>query len=110
MHASEFADQLPDESIASVLNRLGMRSAKGIPGRRCGCAIFAANIRSRFTVRANGPSAELILHEAASRLGVSKMTVVRLLWDWLQPASQVCVGAPCVIQEDDIDRCRPSLV
>src|SRR5437588_498338 len=47
---------------------------------------------------------ELILHEAASRLGVSKMTVVRLIRDRLLPARQVCVGAPYVICEDDLDR------
>jgi excisionase family DNA binding protein len=47
---------------------------------------------------------ELILHEAASRLCVSKMTVVRLIRDGLLPARQICVGAPYVIQEDDLDR------
>jgi excisionase family DNA binding protein len=47
---------------------------------------------------------ELILHEAASRLGVSKMTVVRLIRDGLLPARRVCVGAPYVIREDDLDR------
>ena len=43
---------------------------------------------------------ELILHEAATRLGVSKMTVIRLIRDGLLPARQVCVGAPYVIQVD----------
>src|SRR5690242_2748757 len=47
---------------------------------------------------------ELILHEASSRLGVSKMTVVRLIRDGLLPARQVCVGAPYVIREDDLDQ------
>jgi excisionase family DNA binding protein len=36
--------------------------------------------------------------EAASRLGVSKMTVVRLIRDGLLPARQACVGAPYVIR------------
>jgi excisionase family DNA binding protein len=47
---------------------------------------------------------ELILYEAASRLGVSKMTVVRLIRDGLLPARQACVGAPYVIREDDLNR------
>ena len=47
---------------------------------------------------------ELVLHEAASRLGVHKMTVVRLIRDGLLPAKQACVGAPYVIREDDLDR------
>jgi hypothetical protein len=32
------------------------------------------------------------------------MTVVRLIRDVRLPAKQVCVGAPYVIQEDDLDR------
>jgi excisionase family DNA binding protein len=47
---------------------------------------------------------ELILHEAASRLGVHKMTVVRLIRDGLLPARQACVGAPYVIRADDLDQ------
>jgi excisionase family DNA binding protein len=47
---------------------------------------------------------ELILYEAASCLGVSKMTVVRLIRDGLLPARQACVGAPYVLREDDLDR------
>jgi len=42
------------------------------------------------------------LSEAASRLGVHKMTVVRLIQDGLLPARQVCAGAPYVIREDDL--------
>jgi excisionase family DNA binding protein len=41
---------------------------------------------------------------AASRLGVHKMTVVRLIRDGLLPARQACVGAPYVIRADDLDR------
>ena len=32
------------------------------------------------------------------------MTVVRLIRDGLLPARQICVGAPYVIHEDDLDR------
>ena len=46
---------------------------------------------------------ELILHEAAKRLSVSKMTVVRLIKDGVLPAKQSCVGAPYVIREIDLD-------
>jgi excisionase family DNA binding protein len=42
---------------------------------------------------------EVILHEAANRLGISKMTVVRLIKDGLLPAKQTCIGAPYVIRE-----------
>ena len=47
---------------------------------------------------------EIILHEVGSRLGVSKMTVVRLIKDGLLPAKQGCIGAPCVIRQADLGR------
>ena len=46
---------------------------------------------------------EVILHEAASRLGVSKMTVIRLIKDGVLPAKQICIGAPYIIREIDLD-------
>ena len=46
---------------------------------------------------------EVVLHEAATRLGVSKMTVVRLIKDGVLPAKQTCVGAPYVIREADLE-------
>ena len=46
---------------------------------------------------------EVVLHEAASRLGVSKMTVTRLINDGVLPAKQICVGAPYVIRETDLE-------
>jgi excisionase family DNA binding protein len=101
----ELARLLPDQSIASVLNRLGLRSAKGhtwtqlrVRNFRCEHQIAIYRDGERVERR------ELILHEAASRLGVSKMTVVRLIRDGLLPAKQVCVGAPYVIREDDLDQ------
>ncbi len=101
----ELARMLPDQSIASVLNRLGMRSAKGHTWTQ----VRVRNFRCEYKIAIyrEGERAErreLILHEAASRLGVSKMTVIRLIRDGLLPAKQVCVGAPYVIQEDDLDR------
>jgi len=45
----------------------------------------------------------VILHEAASRLGLSKMTVTRLIKDGVLPAKQVCIGAPYVIREMDLE-------
>ena len=50
---------------------------------------------------------ELILHEAATHLGVSKMTVIRLIKAGSLPARQVCPGAPYVIRQDDLN--RPSI-
>ena len=101
----ELARTLPDQSIASVLNRLGMRSAKGHTWTQERVRNFRCE--HRIAIYREGERAErreLILHEAASRLGVNKMTVIRLIRDGLLPARQICVGAPYVIREEDLDR------
>jgi len=46
--------------------------------------------------------AELTLEETARRLGVSKMTVLRLISAGTITASQVCKGAPWAIPEAQI--------
>jgi excisionase family DNA binding protein len=101
----ELARVLPDHSIAPVLNRLGIRSAKG----HSWTELRVRNFRGahQIAVYREGERAqrrELILHEAASRLGVSKMTVIRLIRDGLLCAKQICAGAPYVIREEDLDR------
>jgi len=95
---------LPDGSIAAVLNRLGIRSAKGhtwtqlrIRNFRAerGIAIYREGERTE--------RGELILHEAASQLDVSKMTVIRLIKANVLPAKQCCPGAPYVILREDLE-------
>jgi excisionase family DNA binding protein len=104
----DLARLLPDASIAGVLNRLGIRSAKGhtwtqlrIRNFRAerGIAIYRESERAE--------RGELILYEAATHLGVSKMTVTRLIKDGILPAKQACPGAPYVIRQTDLD--RPSI-
>ena len=87
----ELARLLPDHSIAPVLNRLGIRSARG----QTWTQLRVRNFRGALQIREGerGARHELILTEAACRLDVSKMTVVRLIRDGLLPASQVCAGA-----------------
>jgi excisionase family DNA binding protein len=101
----ELARILPDHSIAPLLNRLGIRSAKG----QSWTQLRVRNFRGvhQISIYRDGERTqrhELILHEAASCLGVHKMTVVRLIRDGLLPAKQACVGAPYVIRKDDLDR------
>jgi excisionase family DNA binding protein len=101
----ELARVLPDHSIAPVLNRLGIRSAKG----HSWTELRVRNFRGAHQIAAyrEGERAqrqELVLHEAASRLGVSKMTVIRLVRDGLLRARQICAGAPYVIREDDLEQ------
>jgi DNA invertase Pin-like site-specific DNA recombinase len=100
----DLARLLPDGSIASILNRLGIRTAKGHTWTQQRVCVFR-NDHSIALYR-DGERAErgeLILHEASKRLGVSKMTVVRLIKHNFLPAKQSCVGAPYVIREIDLD-------
>jgi excisionase family DNA binding protein len=99
----DLARLLPDDKIASVLNRLGVRTAKRNTWTQHrvrtfrndhGVAIYREGERVE--------RGEVILHEAASRLGVSKMTIVRLIKDDVLPAKQTCIGAPYVIREADL--------
>jgi len=104
----DLARLLPDASIAEVLNRLGMRSAKGHTWTQLRIRNFRAE--RGIAIYREGERAErgeLILHEAATHLGVSKMTVIRLIKDGILPAKQACPGAPYVIQHKDLD--RPSI-
>ena len=101
----DLARLMPDGSIASLLTRLGMRSAKGHTWTQ----LRVRNFRAEHGVpiyregeRAN--RGELILHEAATHLGVSKMSVIRLIKDGVLPATQACSGAPYVIRKEDLDR------
>src|SRR5215472_10478988 len=95
----------PDRSIASILNRLGVHTAKGLSWTLERVRGFRKD--HQIAVYRDGERAErgeITLHEAASRLGVSKMTVIRLIKDGLLPAKQTCIGAPYVIKQADLDR------
>jgi excisionase family DNA binding protein len=100
----ELARVLPDHRIAPVLNRLGIRSAKGLTWTQLRVRNFRGT--HRIAVYHEGEREErheLVLPEVVRRLGVSKMTIVRLIRDGLLPARQVCKGAPYVIRSDDLD-------
>jgi excisionase family DNA binding protein len=100
----ELARLLPDASIASVLNRLGIRSAKGHTWTQLRVRNFRAE--RGIAIYREGERAErdeLILHEAATQLDVSKMTVIRLIKANVLPAKQSCPGAPYVIRRADLE-------
>lgn len=100
----DLARLMPDGSIASLLNRLGIRSAKGHTWTQLRVRNFRAE--RGVAIYREGERAdrgELILHEAATHLGVSKMSVIRLIKDSVLPATQACSGAPYVIRQEDLD-------
>jgi excisionase family DNA binding protein len=94
------ARQQADGAIAATLNRLGKRTGHGNPWTEARVRSF----RNHHRVPAHRPGemaerAELTLEGAASRLGVSKMTVLRSISAGTISARQVCKGAPWAVPE-----------
>jgi excisionase family DNA binding protein len=100
----DFARLLPDDKIASVLNRLGVRTAKDHTWTQQRVRTFRSD--HDIAIYREGERAErgeVVLQEASRRLGVSRMTVVRLIKDGVLSAKQICAGAPYVIREADLE-------
>jgi excisionase family DNA binding protein len=99
----ELARLLPDSAIAAVLNRSGKRTGRGNTWTEARLRAFRTS--HGIAVYRNGERTErgeLTLEEAATRLKVSKMTVLRLISAGQISAKQLCKGAPWVIPEQAI--------
>lgn len=99
------ARQLPDESIAAMLNRCGRRTAKGLRWRKARVAGF----RSNRGIPAYRPGeekerGEVSVRDAAGILGIDERTVRSRIARGRLPAWQVCRGAPWVIKAADLSR------
>jgi excisionase family DNA binding protein len=99
------ARQMPDETIAAVLNRSGKSTGHGnswTRGRIC-------SLRRQYDIAIyrNGEHAdrgEATLDEAAAALALSKSTIRRLIAEGALPANQHCKGAPWIIRQADLER------
>jgi hypothetical protein len=99
------ARQMPDETIAAVLNRSGKATSCGnswTRGRICSLrrqydiAIYREGERAE--------RGEATLDEAMAALAVSRTTVRRLIASGLLPARQHCKGGPWIIRRADLER------
>lgn len=94
---------MPDKQIAAQLNRMGRKSAKDHTWTR----IRVGNFRKAHNI-ANYPPGErqargeLTIEDVAARLGVSYMTVLRMIQRQELAASQVCPGAPWLIAAETL--------
>lgn len=90
----QLAGSWPDDHIASILNRLGLRTGAGNNWKEQS----VRTVRSRLALPAFHPShveaAWLTLGQAAKRLGVSQTVVRRLVVAHTLPATQVLPCAP----------------
>ena len=97
------ARQQPDSAIAATLNRLGKRTGRGNPWTE----VRVRSFRSHHAVPVYrlgemGERGELTLKETSGRLGVSTMTVLRLISAGTIAARQLCKGAPWAVPETQI--------
>lgn len=102
------ARQQPDAAIAATLNRCGQRTSKGNSWTEARVRSFR-NARD-IAVHRPGEMAErgeLKLEEAAELLGISRMTVLRLISSGSIMASQVCKGAPWAIPRAQLEGLDP---
>jgi excisionase family DNA binding protein len=95
---------MPDSSIAAVLNRLGKRTISGLSWTAGRVQLFR-NDHHLLAYREGErhDRGELMLTEVSQELGISKMTVIRMIHTKTLPARQVCPGAPYVILRQDLE-------
>ena len=100
----ELARSLSDPLVAGLLNRLGKPTGKGNSWtkervrafrNRHGIAVYREGER-----RERG---ELVLQEAAERLGVDPSRIRRLIQAGVLPARQACKGAPWILDEQALE-------
>jgi excisionase family DNA binding protein len=99
------ARQMPDETIAALLNRSGKATGRGnswTRGRIC-------SLRHQYdiAIHRDGEHAdrrEATIEEAATVLALSKSTIRRLIAEGTLPAKQHCKGAPWIIRQADLQR------
>ena len=99
------ARQLPDESIAALLNRSGKSTGRGNSWTRG--RVSALRQHQKIAAYRQGERAErgeVTLNEAAEALSVSPSTILRMLRDGTLVGRQLCKGAPWIIHSQDIVR------
>jgi excisionase family DNA binding protein len=95
---------MPDSSVAAVLNRLGRRTVGGLSWTAARVQLFRNDHQLlAYHEGERVDRGELVLDEVASELGVSKMTVIRMIHTKTLPARQVCPGAPYIILRQDLE-------
>ena len=94
----------PDPMIASILNRLGRRTAHNQTwNARRVCSLRNNHAIPVYRDGERQGRGELTVSEVAAILGVSSTTVLRMIRHQLLPATQVCANAPWILLKEDID-------
>ncbi len=99
------ARQMPDQTIAALLNRSGKSTGRGnswTRGRIC-------SLRHQYNIAIyrdgeHADRGEATIDQAAAVLAVSTATIRRLIAEGVLPAKQHCKGAPWIIRQADLAR------
>jgi len=98
------ARQMPDQHIASVLNRAGRVTGRGLSWNRSRvCRLRNTHDIAVYREGERQERGEVTLDEAAEFLKVSPSTVRRLINTGVLAAKQECKGAPWIIRKEDIE-------
>jgi excisionase family DNA binding protein len=97
------ARHMPDQTIASVLNRLGKSTSHGHSWTRGSvCSLRHQNDVAIHRPGERAERGEATINEAAVILDISTTTVRRLIASGVLPATQPCAGAPWIIRQTDL--------
>jgi len=97
------ARQMPDQAIASVLNRSGKSTGRGNSWTRSHvCSLRSKKGIAPYRDGERCERGEATLLEAAEMLSVSTSTVLRMIRAGTLPANQLCKGAPWIIRLSDL--------
>lgn len=100
----ELAEAMPDKEIARTLNRLGRKTSPGHAWKES----RVETVRRNYDIKACGPKDRkekglLNMQEAAQHLGVSPMSVMRLIREGILAARQAVPYAPRLIEEKNLE-------
>jgi DNA invertase Pin-like site-specific DNA recombinase len=101
----ELAKVMKDTDIAILLNRLGKKTGRGNTwNKQRVCSYrnqYSIPIFKKEELEKHG---EILVKDAAEKLGVVKRRIYTLIEKKVLPAKRACFGAPWVIQEKDINK------
>jgi hypothetical protein len=99
------ARQMPDESIAAILNRAGKSTGRGNSWTRSRvCTLRYGQNIAPYREGERAERGEVTINEAGSALAVSPSTIQRMINDGTLPAQHLCKGAPWIIRMSDLKR------
>ena len=95
----------PDAMIASILNRIGRRTAHGQSwNARRVCSVRHNHAIEVYREGERQARGEVSVSEAAGMLGVTETTVLRMIRQKHLPATHACLNAPWILLKEDVEK------